>query len=205
MSVRRQTTSMPASWPSPRIASASRRASSCVRMNAPSPTFTSRTSALAPHGDLLRHDAGGDQRDLVDRRRHVAQRIELPVGRHEVGGLAARPRCRSRAPARRAPRSRARRGSPESTRACRACHLCGRGRGRSSSRTARHRRRRPARRAIVALSPTPPVECLSTTRRPRCAARSTVSPLATIASVSANVSAAESPRNQIAMSSAAAW
>src|SRR5205823_3863164 len=39
-------------------------------------------------GDLLRHDARGDERDLVDRRRHVAQRIELSIGRHELGGLS---------------------------------------------------------------------------------------------------------------------
>ena len=46
---------------------------------------------------------------------------------------------------------------------------------------------------IDALSPTPPVECLSTTFRPS-ADRSITSPLRTIASVSAWVSAAVSPR-----------
>ena len=59
-------------------------------------------------------------------------------------------------------------------------------------------------RASVVLSPTPPVECLSTTRLPSRTARSTVSPLATIASVRAKVSAGVRPRNQTAMSSAAA-
>ena len=38
--------------------------------------------------DLLRHDARGDQRDVVDRRRHVAQRVEQLVGGNEVRGLA---------------------------------------------------------------------------------------------------------------------
>ena len=47
--------------------------------------------------------------------------------------------------------------------------------------------------AIEVLSPTPPVECLSTHRRPIAPPRSIVSPLATIASVSANVSALERP------------
>ena len=47
--------------------------------------------------------------------------------------------------------------------------------------------------ASVVLSPTPPVECLSTTRRPSAVPRSIVSPLATIASVSAKVSALVSP------------
>ena len=46
-------------------------------------------------GDLLRHDARGDERDLVDRRRHVAQRVELLVGRDEIGALARRRRARS--------------------------------------------------------------------------------------------------------------
>ena len=44
--------------------------------------------------------------------------------------------------------------------------------------------------AIDVLSPTPPVECLSTTFRPSAAPRSSVSPERIIASVSANVSAA---------------
>ena len=43
------------------------------------------------------------------------------------------------------------------------------------------------------LSPTPPVECLSTTLRPSAAPRSSVSPERTIASVSAWVSAALNP------------
>jgi hypothetical protein len=48
--------------------------------------------------------------------------------------------------------------------------------------------------AIEVLSPTPPVECLSTTLRPSAAPRSIVSPLAIIASVRAKVSAVLSPR-----------
>ena len=48
--------------------------------------------------------------------------------------------------------------------------------------------------AIVVLSPTPPVECLSTTLRPSAAPRSSVRPLRIIASVSAYVSAGVIPR-----------
>jgi len=48
--------------------------------------------------------------------------------------------------------------------------------------------------AIVVLSPTPPVECLSTTLRPSAAPRSSVRPLRIIASVRAYVSAAVIPR-----------
>ena len=58
--------------------------------------------------------------------------------------------------------------------------------------------------AIEVLSPTPPVECLSTTFRPR-ADRSMVSPLRTIASVSACVSAGVRPRKYAAMQNAAIW
>ena len=47
--------------------------------------------------------------------------------------------------------------------------------------------------AIDVLSPTPPVECLSTTVRPSAACRSRVSPERIIASVSANVSAPVRP------------
>ena len=59
-------------------------------------------------------------------------------------------------------------------------------------------------RAIEVLSPTPPVECLSTTFLPR-AARSIVSPLATMASVSACVSAGVRPSKYTAMQNAAIW
>ena len=38
--------------------------------------------------DLLRHDARRDQRDLLDGRGHVAQRVEAPVGGYEVRRLA---------------------------------------------------------------------------------------------------------------------
>ena len=56
----------------------------------------------------------------------------------------------------------------------------------------------------VTLSPTPPVECLSTLT-PGIEVRSRTSPLATIASVRASVSAAVMPRMQTAISQAAIW
>ena len=59
--------------------------------------------------------------------------------------------------------------------------------------------------ARVVLSPTPPVECLSTTRRPSAAPSSIFSPLRTIASVSANVSALDNPWKYTAMQNAASW
>src|SRR5207253_118886 len=59
--------------------------------------------------------------------------------------------------------------------------------------------------ASVVLSPTPPVECLSTTLRPSAAPSSIVSPLRIIASVSANVSSPFRPRKYTAMQNAAIW
>jgi len=56
----------------------------------------------------------------------------------------------------------------------------------------------------VTLSPTPPVECLSTLI-PGIALRSSTSPLATIVWVSASVSAAVMPRMQTAINQAAIW
>ncbi len=56
----------------------------------------------------------------------------------------------------------------------------------------------------VTLSPTPPVECLSTLM-PLILRRSSTSPLLTIAWVSASVSAAVIPRMQTAISQAAIW
>ena len=88
-----------------RITSASTRASSSVFMKAPSPTLTSRTIASRAGRELLRHDRARDQRDDVDGRRDVAQRVELLVGRDEVRGLADDRHADRRAPARRTPRS----------------------------------------------------------------------------------------------------
>ena len=43
--------------------------------------------ALQPGGELLREDRGGDERHGFDRRRHVADRIEAPVGGRELRRL----------------------------------------------------------------------------------------------------------------------
>ena len=44
--------------------------------------------AFEARGELLRQDRGRDQRDQLDRRRHVADRVEAPVGRREGVRLA---------------------------------------------------------------------------------------------------------------------
>ena len=89
MSVSRQTTSR-AGAPAElehRLGERSR-ASSSVFMNAPSPTLTSSTIASAPPASFFDMMLDGDQRDDVDGRGDVAERVELLVGRDEVGGLA---------------------------------------------------------------------------------------------------------------------
>ncbi|OQA33477.1 MAG: hypothetical protein BWY56_02048 [Acidobacteria bacterium ADurb.Bin340] len=44
---------------------------------------------IAASGELLGHDAGGDEGDALYRRRDIAQRVELAVGRADVAGLGA--------------------------------------------------------------------------------------------------------------------
>ena len=124
---------------------------------------------VEPGGELLREDRRGDQRDRVDGRRDVADRVEPPVGRREIGGLAddgaaGGAHGRAEAARRRAPcRSR------ECWRACRACRRCGRGRGPRSSARSRRTAATTGARIRLTLSPTPPVECLSRIGPPRSA------------------------------------
>ena len=46
------------------------------------------TSACEAAGELLGQDRGGDQRDALDRRRDVADRVEPAVGGRQIVGLA---------------------------------------------------------------------------------------------------------------------
>ena len=88
----------------------------------------------------------GDQRERLDRRGDVAQRVELLVGGRERVGLAdQRTQPTSSTSAANCVDRRGRRGSRGSPRACRACRRCGRARGPTSS-APRRRRRRPAAR-----------------------------------------------------------
>ena len=145
---------------------------------------------LGAAGELLRHDRRGDQRELVDRRRHVAERVEQLVGRDEVAGLAddrdadvanlrdelVEAQLGAEAGNRLELVERAAR-VPEAA----AAHLPERHAARGDERRDRQRRlvADAAGRVLVA------------TLRPGCAPRSIVSPLRTIASVSANVSRSE--------------
>ena len=167
---------------------ASTRASSSVLMNAPSPTLTSSTIASAPPAIFFDMMLRRDQRDVVDRRRHVSQRVEHLVRRDEIALSGRRWRCRPRVPVRRTRPPSARRGSRGSTRACRACRRCGRARGRTSSRKGTPH--------AATIGPTAATSCRprrrsSACRRPCGRARRpgrTCRRCATIASVSADVS-----------------
>ena len=101
---------------------------------------------VEPGGELLGQDRGDDQRDRLDGAGRVADRVQ-PAGRRARGRRSGR-RSRSRPAADDAPqlgRGAAPCRSRGSTRACRACRPCGRGRGRRSSAPRRRRRRRSAR------------------------------------------------------------
>ena len=112
---------------------------------------------------LLAHDRGGDERPALHGGGHVAQRVELAVGGRDLRRLADEaPGRSSRSTARNSCEREAAPGSPGSTPACRACRRCGRGRGRRSSARRRRRPRPAGARTRLVLSPTPPVECLST-------------------------------------------
>ena len=118
---------------------------------------------VGARGELLRHHRGGDQPGRRDGAGDVAERVEQAVGRHEIVGLR-----RQRAADARdlvdqlldAQRDAEARGS---TRACRACRPCARGRGRRAWRPACPWRPRAAR---ARSSSCPPRRPSSACRRP---------------------------------------
>ena len=125
--------------------SASRRESSGVFMNAPLARLHVEHQAADALRDLLAHDRRADERDALDRAGDVAQRVELPIGRGDLGGLADQGAADR---GERGPQLGQRQGRPEARewpRACRACRRCARARGPTSSARAR-RRPRPAAR-----------------------------------------------------------
>ena len=137
---------------------------------------------IEPCGELLGQDRRGDQRDRLDRAGDVAERVR----RRSAGASSAVwptiAQPASAHHARAAARARASSRSRGWRRACRACRRCGRGRGPRSSA------RRPPQAASSGastsetLSPTPPVECLSSTGPGR--SQSSTVPESRIASVS---------------------
>ena len=57
-------------------------------MKAPEPNFTSMARPCEAGGELLRQDRGGEEVERLDRAGDVADGVEAPVGRRELGGLA---------------------------------------------------------------------------------------------------------------------
>jgi hypothetical protein len=141
-----------------------------------------------PTGDLLAHHARGDQRRRGDGRRDVTQRVQALVRRDEVGGRRSDGETDLRRPAR---------GPAAIVRSVRSPGMasslsivppvCPRPRPESFA-TWQPAAASSGATTNVVVSPTPPVECLSTVG-PRSPERSTVSPEATNASVSATASA----------------
>ena len=148
---------------------------------------------VEPFGQLLAHDARGDQRDRRHGRRHVAERVELAVGGHEVGRRAADHAADAARDGLHFLGRQIRCGSRESLRACRACRRWRRGRGRRSSAPADRNRPSSGASGSETLSPMPPVECLSTLGDSP-AGHLSVAPEWSMCSVRAAVSATVMPR-----------
>ncbi len=202
MSERSAVTSRPVRRPMATIASARARASSTVRMNAPSPTFTSSTMASAPDASFLLMI----EEAIRGRLPTVAVTSRSAYSLPSAGAI-----CRV-VPAMTRPTLRTWAINSSSLRSLRKPGML------SSLSMVPPVKPRPRPLILatgspvaatigpttsVVLSPTPPDECLSTTR-PK-VERSNVSPLSTIASVSVVVSRSSIPRKRIAMSSALAW
>ena len=173
-------------------------------MNAPRPTLTSRTSASAPSAIflLMIDDAisgtlsivpvtsrsaysflSAGARSAVCPTKHAAQLCRAPPGTRPSA-------CRS--------------GTRESTRACRWCRRSARAPGPELLGTSAPQAATMGTTMSDILSPTPPVLCLPTFT-PGSDDRSTRRPDRTMASVSHAVSSGSSPRNTMAISSAAVW
>ena len=145
-----------------RRASGRARESSTVFMNAPSPVLTSKTMPVVPDASFFERMRGHDERDRFDGSGHVAQRVEDPVRRRDGVRLGEEGRADflQDLPDRRQvevrAESRDRRELVE--RAARVAEPA----------AGHHATRAPAAATSGAstretLSPTPPVECLSTT------------------------------------------
>ena len=162
---------------------------------------------VEPRGELLRQDRADDQRDRFDGGRHVAHRIEPPVGRREIGGLADDGAADLAHDLAEGVDVGLRLVAGDGATACRACRRCGRGRGRRSSARSRRRRRRSApasgspcrrrRRSNACRAPGPAATRLVPVERGAGCARGPGSV--------ATRSAVVMPRKNTAMAKAATW
>ena len=184
---------------------ASSRAASSDAMKAPEPHLHVHDQRLQPRRQLLGEDRGGDQRDRLDRRRDVADRVEALVGGRERRRLAD---DRAADLAHDLAEQRVvglRDIAGDRIRACRACRRYGRGRARKSSA---HRRRRPPASARASGSHCRRRRRSNACRRPGRAgglAHSSVSPERIMARVRSTRSSMSMPRKNTAMAKAATW
>ena len=88
MSVISETVGRPAPVATVAMLSASSRDPSSVGHERARAGLDVHDEPLEPGRELLRQDRGGDERDRFDRRGHVADRVEAPVGGRERRGLA---------------------------------------------------------------------------------------------------------------------
>src|SRR5918994_313858 len=186
MSVSRQTTSRPARRPSSSMVSARIWASSSVFMKAPSPTFTSSTIASAPEAsffDMMLAAISGTMSTVPVTSRSAYRRLSAGT-RSAVWPMMASPTSRTCAMNSSVVSSTRKPGMDSSLSSVPPVWPSPRPlifpTGTPQAATI-------GPTAIDVLSPTPPVECLSTTRRPSALPRSSVVPLLIIASVSADV------------------
>src|SRR5438128_2139104 len=189
--------------PSVTISDASSSADATSGMNAPRPNFTSRTMASAPAAiffDITLEAMRGIEGTVAVTSRSAYSSLSAGTMRGDCAATA-RPTSRTCWMNRSGSRSTVTPGTDSSLSS--VPPVCARARPLSfGTFTPQAAANGPA--TSVTLSPTPPVECLSTLT-PSIALRSRTSPLATIASVSARVSAAVMPRMQTAISHAAIW
>src|SRR5438046_1900070 len=193
----------PAPSPSSTISAASCPADATSGMNAPRPNFTSRTIASAPAAiffDITLEAINGMEGTVAVTSRSAYISLSAGTMRGDCDATAI-PTSRTCLMNRSGSRSTVRPGTDSSL--SRVPPVWARARPLSFGTLTPHAAASGA--AInVTLSPTPPVECLSTLI-PGLALRSSTSPLATIAWVRAGVSAAVMPRMQTAISQAAIW
>ena len=151
-------------------------------MNAPRPVLTSSTSASMPSAIFLLMIDARDQRDALDRAGHVAQGVELLVGRRDLGGLADHGAADVAEHALELVERQAGAKARGSLRACRACRRCARGRGPTSSARPRRTPPRAARGSATSCRRRRRC-CACRPSRPGMSDRSTRTPERTIASV----------------------
>ena len=152
----------------PRLLPATRLSASAWRrtassMKAPEPNFTSMASPCSPAASFFDRIEAVIRSMRLDCRGHVADRVEALVSRGEISRLPDDGASDLSGYTPERFRYRAGRHSRESSRVCRACRPYGRDRVRRSSARIPPQAATAGASTRLTVSPTPPVECLSST------------------------------------------